>query len=297
MLPKIIVICGPTASGKSELAVNLAKKFNGEIVSADSRQIYRGMNIGTAKVPLDAKGFYKDIKHHLIDILDPVDLFSVVEYKKLAIETINKIIKLGKVPFLVGGAGLYIKAVTDNLEIPAVKPNQAIRKKLENKSESELFKMIENIDPETAQFIDKKNKRRLVRALEVFLVSGRKFSSLRNQGSPLFESLKIAPEIPKPALLKNIKKRVQMMIEQGLELEVKNLLEKFGWTPVLSQTISYQEWLFYFEKKLSLEETIEQIIKNTRHYAKRQLTWFKADPKIHWIKSESTGADLIQKFI
>lgn len=296
-LPKIIVVCGPTASGKSEMAVNLAGKFNGEIISADSRQIYRKMDIGTGKVALDQNGFYKNIKHHLINILEPVSLFNVSEYKKAAIEKINDIIKRGKVPFLVGGTGLYIKAVIDNLDIPKIKPNESLRKKLEQKSEKELFEMIENIDSETAEFIDKKNKRRLMRALEVFLVSGRKFSSLRNQGSPLFDVLRIGIEISKENLLKKIEKRVALMIEQGLESEARQLVDKFGWTPVLSQTISYQEWQKYFNCKSPREEIIKEIIKNSRDYAKRQLTWFKADGSIKWISSENEAKNLVSDFL
>jgi len=295
--PKLIVICGPTASGKSELAIKLAQKFNGEIISADARQIYQKMDIGTAKVMLDEQGYYQQIKHHLINILEPIKLFSVSEYKKLALIKINQILESGKTPFLVGGTGLYIKSITDNLEIPAVKPNEALRKKLEQKTTEDLFKMIEYIDPETAEFIDRKNKRRLIRALEVFLISGRKFSSLRNQGPPLFNSLLIAIDIKKEKLIKNISQRVELMIKQGLESEVRYLVDKYGWNLVLTQTIGYQEWKDYFENKITYDEVIKQITKNSLSYAKRQLTYFKAMKDIKWIKKEQEAYQLIKDFL
>ncbi len=296
-LPKLIVICGPTASGKSEIAVNLAQEFNGEIISADSRQIYQKMNIGTSKVPLNEKGFYKNIKHHLIDILEPMSLFNVSEYKKVALEKINEILKCGKVPFLVGGTGLYIKAVVYNLNIPEIKPNDTLRKKLAQKSTDELFKMIADTDPEAAEFIDKNNKLRLIRALEVFLVSGRKFSNLKNQGDSLFNTLQLGIKLEKEVLFKRIEERINTMIEKGLESEVRQLIDKFNWSPVLSQTIGYQEWQAYFEGKISIKEVIAQIIKNSRNYAKRQLTWFKADPNIKWISSYDEAKNLVSDFL
>ncbi len=296
-LPKLIVICGPTASGKSEIAVNLAQEFNGEIISADSRQIYQKMNIGTSKVPLDEKSFYKNIKHHLIDIMEPVSLFNVSEYKKIALEKINEVLKCDKVPFLVGGTGLYIKAVVYNLNIPEIKPNENLRKKLAQKSTNELFKMIADTDPETAEFIDKNNKLRLIRALEVFLVSGRKFSNLKNQGDSLFNTLQLGIKLEKEVLFKRIEERINTMIERGLESEVRQLIDKFNWSPVLSQTIGYQEWQAYFEGKISIKEVIAQIIKNSRNYAKRQLTWFKADPNIKWISSYEEAKNLVSNFL
>lgn len=290
---KLIVILGPTASGKTEMAIKLAKKFNGEIISADSRQIYKEMDIGTAK---PSKKEQKEVPHYLIDIVKPDEDFNVALYKKLALEKIKEIQKKEKIPFLVGGTGLYISAIVDNLEFPKIPPDKKLRKELEKKSNKELFKIYKKLDPEGAKYIDKNNKRRLIRAIEVCKNSGIPFWKQRKKKKPLFDILQIGIKINKKDLEKRIEKRVNEMVEKGLEKEVKNLFKKYKNAPVLN-TIGYQEWKDFFKGKVKKKELIKKIILHTKQYAKRQMTWFKRDKRIHWIKDYKEAEKLIEKFL
>jgi len=300
MKNKLIVILGHTASGKTDWAIRLAQRFNGEIISADSRQIYRGMDIGTAK-PLDIKG----IPHHLIDIINPDEDFSVAQYKKLARDSIEDINQRGKIPFLAGGTGLYIQSVIDNLDIPKVVPSKALRRKLEEKSAQELFEDLKRIDKKTAEIIDSKNKRRLIRALEVKLLSGISFVSAKKIGEPLFDTLQIGIKISREKLYRNIDKRVGEQIEQGLETEVKNiyneLLNKLPeeriWQLPSMSGICYQEFKEYFESKIDLAEVVKLIKLHNRQYARRQITWFKRDRRIHWLEKLEEAEKLIKEFL
>jgi tRNA dimethylallyltransferase len=302
--PKLIVILGQTASGKSDLAIKLAKKFKGEIVSADSRQVFKEMDIGTAKPIKIQKSKVKGQKsiiidgifHHLIDVVYPNEEFNVAIYKKLALKAIKDIQKRKKIPFLVGGTGLYLQAIVDNLEFPKVKPLRALRKKLEKKTAKELFEIYQKLDPEGVKFIDKKNKRRLIRAIEVCKKTKIPFWQQRKKGKPLFEVLQIGKKIEKEKLKKNIKMRVNKMIKMGLEKEVKNLVKKYGWTLPL-QTIGYQEWKDYFEGKIDKKEVERLICQHTLQFAKRQMSWFKRDKRIKWIKSYREAERLIRDFI
>jgi tRNA-2-methylthio-N6-dimethylallyladenosine synthase len=275
--PKLVVILGPTASGKTDLAIDLAKKFNGEIVAADSRTIYKEMDIGTAK-PKDLKG----IPHHLIDIVSPNEEFNVALYKQAAIKKINEVIERGRLPILVGGTGLYIKAVVENLDFPLVKADEKLRKKLEKKNLKELFGMYEKLDKEGSKIIDKKNKRRLIRAIEVSLSLKEPFFKERKK-EPAYDVLQIGTKVSKKELEKRIRKRVDQMIKQGLEKEARKLYKKYGFNIPPLQTIGYREWQDYFNKKENLENTIERIKVNTIKFAKRQMTWFKKDKTIKWI--------------
>jgi len=297
---KLIVILGPTASGKSDWAIKLAKKFNGEIISADSRQIYRGMDIGTAK-PLNQEG----IPHHLIDIVNPEEEFTVAQYKKIAIEKIEDIKLREKIPFLVGGTGLYIQSVVDNLEIPKVAPNQALRRKLEEKSAEELFEDLKRIDPKTAEAIDAKNKRRLIRALEVKILSGVSFVSAKQIAEPLFNTLQIGIKISREKLYKKIDKRVEEQIEQGLESEVRNIYEELAkkmpeekiWQLPSMTGLFCQEFKKYLEGKIDLAEVIRLIKLHHRQYARRQMSWFKRDKRIHWLEELEKAEKLIEEFL
>ena len=291
---KLIVISGCTATGKTSLAVNLAKKFKGEIISADSCQIYEKMNIGTAK---PEKKETKNIPYYLTDILPPDKNFNVAIYKKIAVQVIKEIQKNNKIPFLVGGTGLYIQAVVENLKFPQVLPQRAMRKKLERKTEKELFEIYKKLDPRGAKIIDKKNKRRLIRAIEVSKISGEPFWKQRKKGKPLFDVLEIGIKIEKEKLEKMIEKRVKKMIKQGLEKEVKKLIKEYGWIPSLQTTIGYQEWEDYFQGKIDKNEVKDLIIKNTIQFAKRQMTWFKRNKKIHWIKNQKQAEKLLKEFI
>ncbi|MDP2820781.1 MAG: tRNA (adenosine(37)-N6)-dimethylallyltransferase MiaA, partial [bacterium] len=298
---KLVVILGTTAAGKTDLAIKLAKDFNGEIVSADSRQIYKELDIGTAK-PKYRKNKKQEILignivHHFIDFIDLKKDFNVALYKKLAIEKIKEIQEKGKIPFLVGGTGLYISAIVDNLEFPKIIPDKKLRKKLEKKSVKELFKMYKKLDPQGAKTIEKGNKRRLVRAIEVSMLSDSVFSQIKSKGTPIFDILEIGIDIDKYKLRKAIYKRVVQMFESGLEKEVRKLAKKYGWENVNLQTIGYQEWKDYFDGKISKEE-LQQIIKNhTWQYARRQITWFKRDERINWIKNYSEAQKLFKNFL
>lgn len=307
-LPKILAIVGPTASGKSELAIKLAKELNGEIVSADSRQIYRGMDIGTAK-PFKQKSRIKyqeskiylsaGIPHHLIDIKNPDEDYTVAEYKRDAIKAIKNILKRGKLPILVGGTGLYVKAVAENLDIPHVKANRKLRRELEMelkaKGPNALFEKLVARDPEAAYVIDPRNPRRVIRALEVALTTGKPFTTQRKKGAPFFGATIIGIRLPRATLKTNIEKRVDEMILNGLVEETKTLYEKYGKCPPEAdgprtrafggkalEAIGYREIIDYLDGNISLAEAIRQIKINTRHYVKRQMTWFKKDKSVHW---------------
>ena len=272
---KLIVIVGPTASGKSELAVKLAKRFNGEVVSADSRQVYRGMDIGTGKI---TKKEMRGIPHYLIDVTSPKRRFTVTQYRKLAVLAINKIFKKNKIPILCGGTGFYIQAVIDGIAIPQVKPDWQLRKKLDKKSLKELYQQLLKLDPRRAGSIDKNNPRRLIRALEIVLKTKKTIRALEKNPLP-YPVLMIGVKLSKNELQKRIQKRVNKIIKQGLEKEAK----KFP-LPI----IGYQEWSSPNPKDL--------IIRHTLQYAKRQMTWFKKDKRIKWVKNYQQAEKLVKNF-
>jgi len=296
--PKIIVILGPTASGKSELAVKLAKKFNAEIISADSRQVYKGLDIGSGKI---TKKEMRGVPHHLLSITSPKATFTVAQYQKLAKKALQKIIKSGKLSILVGGTGLYIKAVVDNLEIPRVKPNPRLRKKLEKKLKENglnfLYQKLIKLDPEAGYIIDRHNPRRVIRALEITLQTKKPFSAQRKQGEKMFNALKIGLKLPPEELKETIEKRIEQMTKDGLIQEVKNLIKKYPTELPVFDAIGYREIINYIQGKISLEEAINQIKKNTWHYVKRQMTWFKKDKEIVWVANQKGAENLINKFL
>ena len=288
-LPKLIVILGSTVSGKTSLAIRLAKELGGEIVSADSRQIYKEMDIGTAK---PTKKEREVVPHHLVDIISPNQTFSVALYKKKALLTIKDIKKRGKIPFLVGGTGLYIQAVVDNLAFPKIAAQRALRNKLELKNKKELFQIYRKLDPQGAQLIDKENKRRLIRAIEVCKATGKPFWQQRKKEKPLLNTLQIGLKPSPQELEKKISKRTNQMIASGLEKETKALAKKYSRSPLL-QTIGYQEWF----GESSPKEIKENIKLHTLQFAKRQITWFKRDKRIHWIKNYSQAKKLVKAFL
>jgi tRNA dimethylallyltransferase len=306
--PKVIVILGQTATGKSNLAVKIAKKIStrggpasgwgAEIISADSRQIYRGMDIGTAK---PTKKELKAIPHYLINIKNPNEDYSVAEYKKDALNAINKVIASGKIPILVGGTGLYISAVVNNWEIPPIKENKKLRVKLEQKIKKDglkkVFDELVALDPETAYIVDPKNPRRVIRALEVAILTGKPFSGQRKKGKGLYKILMIGLKL-KPEILKNrINKRILEMIKDGLVKEVKNLVKKYDYRCRALDAIGYREIIDYLKKKITLEQAITQMQNNTWHYARRQMTWFKRDKKIKWFPSPSSARAAIPRLL
>ncbi len=316
ILPRVIVILGPTASGKSDLAIKLAKKFDGEIISADSRQIYRSLNIGSGKI---TKKEMQGIPHHLIDIKNPNQDYTVAEYKRDCLKVIKKVLHKNKLPILIGGTGLYIKAVIDNLEIPEVKPNPDLRKKLEKELKEKglnyLYEKLIKLDPEAAHIIDKYNPRRVIRALEITLQTKKPFSAQRKQGEKLFNALQIGINVPSEKLKERIEKRVNQMVKKGLVREVENLLKKYPAELPVFDAIGYREIINYLKdtdkyglklintdisinqlnqyKSANLKEVIELIKKNTWQYAKRQMTWFKKDKEIHWIRNKREAFRLL----
>lgn len=297
-MQKLIVIIGPTASGKSDLAVKIAKEFNGEIISADSRQVYRGMDIGTAK---PGKKELAAIKHYLIDIRDPDQDYSAGRYKKDAIRAIDKTIKVGKIPILIGGTGLYIDAVVKNLEFPKVKENKKLRARLEREIREKgldfVFKKLVDLDPEAAYIVDPQNPRRVVRALEVALISGKPFSAQRRTGRPLYDALEIGINVPPKVLKEKIAKRIEQMVKNGLVDEAEDLVRKHGPNCKVLDAIGYREITDYLKGEISLAEAMEQMKKNTWHYAKRQMTWFKKDKSIKWISDPREAEPLILEFL
>lgn len=296
--PKIGVIVGPTASGKSELAIQLARKFGGEIISADSRQIYRGMDVGTAKPSAKERAA---VPHYLTDVRDPDELYTAAEYKRDALREIREILAKKKLPILVGGTGLYISAVVDNLDIPKVKPNQKLRAKLEEELRAKglpaLAKTLLRLDPETASIVDMKNPRRVIRALEVARATRRPFTAQRKKSKPLFEVLKIGIALPKEELWRKIEARVDMMMQKGLVEEVKGLVSKYGERCPALDAIGYREIIDYLKGKTTLAAAVELTKRHTRAYAKRQMTWFKKDKGVVWVRNPRSAGVLAKNFL
>ena len=291
---KLIVVLGQTAVGKTALSIKLAKMFNGEIVSADSRQVYKGLDIGTGKV---SKKEMQGIPHHLIDVASPKRTFTIAQYKKLAMKAIEKIFKKGKIPFLVGGSPFYLRAVIEGLEFPKVKPDWELRKKLEKLSEEKLFEMLKKIDKERAKSIDKKNKRRLIRAIEIALKTKKPVPPLKVKKPP-FEILIIGIKKEKEELKKLIKKRLLKRLKQGLVKEVKNLRKSgISWKRLESFGLEYKFVAQYLQGKLAYQEMVEKLQKEIEKFAKRQMTWFKKFKNIHWIKTEKEAKKLVDSFL
>ncbi len=291
---KLIVILGPTASGKTELSVKLAKRFNGEVVSADSRQVYKGMNIGTGKI---TKKEMRGIPHYLLNVTSPKKRFTVAEYKILAERAIAKIQKKNKVPFLVGGTGFYVQAVADNIKIPAIKPDWKLRAKLGKKSVSELHRMLKKLDPTRAKSIDKNNPRRLIRALEIVLKSKRPIPPL-SQNKPNFEALFLGVKRGKKELEKLIEKRLSKRLKAGMIDEVKKLRKSgVSWKRLEEFGLEYRYIACYLQNKISYKQMTERLQKEIEHYAKRQMTWFKRDKRIKWVKKYSQVEELVKRFL
>ncbi|MDD5639790.1 MAG: tRNA (adenosine(37)-N6)-dimethylallyltransferase MiaA [Candidatus Pacebacteria bacterium] len=300
-LQKLIVILGATATGKTDLGIWLAKKYNGEIVSADSRLVYREMNIGTAKPKNESTSTFESggIKHYMIDIVSLKKTYNAAIYKKEAIKKIKLIQKKGKIPFLVGGTGLYIDGIVKNIDFPEIKPDEKTRLELESKTLEELIDEYKKLDPVGAKNIDCKNKRRLVRAIEVCKLTGKSFWENRCLEEPVFDCLEIGIKVKKEELLKRIEKRVLKMVKNGLRNEAEKLIKKYGNIPPL-QTIGYQEWRGSFGKEISkkeLKEIEERIVINTNKFAKRQMTWLKRDKEINWIENKKEAEKMIKEFL
>ncbi len=294
-IPLLVVIAGPTAVGKTDLCINLAKKYKTEILSCDSRQFYKEMSIGTAK-PNQAQ--LSQVKHHLINNLSVKDDYNISKYEEDSIELLEKLFKIHKIVFMTGGSGLYIDAVCDGIDFFPV-PTPKLRKSLHNLYKNEGIKPLQDklkiLDEEYSTLIDMQNPMRLIRALEVCITTGEKYSDLRinKPKQRNFNILKICINTEKNILHKSIEQRVDIMIENGLLNEVKKLKQYRGLNAL--KTMGYKEMFEYLDGNISLEQAITDIKTNTRRYAKRQLTWFKKDLAYNWFKKEDV--DLIIKLI
>ncbi len=286
--PKVIVIVGPTASGKTALSIELAKKINGEIVSCDSMQIYKDMNIGSAKPTTEEM---QGIKHYLIDEVEPTQRFSVAEYKKRAEQAIEEIIKKGKTPIIVGGTGLYANSLIYGIEFDQIKFDEKYRNKLMQEAETEeglqkLYEQAKKIDPKAMEKISFNDKKRIIRVLEIFHSTGKTKTQqeIESRKKELKYNYKVfAINIERQKLYERINKRVDIMIAQGLIDEVKHILKKYKEFPTAMQAIGYKEVVEYLNGSITKDEAIEKIKQESRRYAKRQITWFKRIEDIIWL--------------
>lgn len=276
---KVIAVVGATASGKTAYAVELARRVNGEIISADSRLVYKGLDIGTAKPDMDERF---GIPHYMIDIVEPEVDYSVGLYANEARNIIEDIISRGKIPVIAGGTGLYFRILLENYALPKINPDYELRETLSKLSFAELYEMLVNLDAEAAKLVVQNDKRRAVRFIEIVKLTGSPVSEARGLKEPEFEVEWIGLNYPREELYDRINRRVDLMIEQGLVDETKNLLAKHGRINNIINTIGYREITFYLDGELTLEEAKDKLKQNTRNYAKRQLTWFRKNPDIKW---------------
>jgi tRNA dimethylallyltransferase len=296
----LILIVGPTAVGKTELAIQLAERLNGEIVSADSRLFYRGMDIGTAKPSREEQA---RVPHHLIDIANPDEILSLAVFQQMAHEIIADIHTRNKIPFLVGGTGQYVRAVTEGWTPPEVKPDEHLRSELEKQKDENgiywLHEKLKELDPIAAEKIDARNFRRTIRALEVIMTTGKKFSEQRGQVDSPYHLITIGLIRPRAELYARVDARIDAMFANGFLDEVQGLLES-GYSPTLPtmSAIGYRECIEVLEGKITLEDAKQAIRRMTRIFVRRQANWFKeSDPNIHWYQVKDGVVDEIEKNI
>jgi tRNA dimethylallyltransferase len=286
--PALIVICGATATGKTGLAIKLAQHLNSVILSADSRQVYREMDIATAK-PTAAE--QSVVPHYFVNTHEPSDMLTVAEYQTDAQNSIRSFHQKGISPLLVGGTGLYIKSIVRGMKIPRVAPQPLLRQQLEAIDQSILHAMLRQVDPDTK--IHGNDRNRTLRALEVFYVTGRSITSQQGEAPPSYRIIQIGLDCP--SLEQRIRQRARQMIEMGWEQEVRDLINKYGWELPNLDTLGYAEMRQYLKGEISLAEAIELTILHTRQFAKRQRTWFRGIPEIIWLNSEDP--DLLEQAI
>lgn len=299
MKPKVIVIVGPTASGKTDVSIELAKKINGEIISADSMQIYKYMNIGTAK---PTKEEMQGIKHYMLDVVEPDETFNVSKYKKMAEDAIEEILSKGKTPIIVGGTGLYINTLVNGIEFLEVEGDTKYREMLVKKGLEEGAEVLHNelkkIDPESAEIIDANNIRRVARALEIYKTTGKTKTQLdlESRKEVKFDYLMFGLDWEREVLYSRINQRVDIMVKSGLIEEVKWLMQNYKISSTAMQGIDYKEVIEYLNGDITFEEMVEKLKIETRHYAKRQLTWFRRDNRIKWVTKENAVDEIISCF-
>jgi tRNA dimethylallyltransferase len=286
---KVIAIVGPTAVGKTALSLEIAEKFSAEIINADAMQIYKGMDIGTAKLPLSQR---RGIVHHQIDVLDPSEEANVSQYQKQSREIINNLLSKNVQPILVGGSGLYVNSVLEDLEFPGT--NLEVRAKyeeiLDEKGVEALFQMLKEIDPKAAENILPNNARKIVRALEVNEITGKAFNAKLPEPSPIFSDVRIALDMPRDLLDQRIIDRVHQMFEDGFVDEVKRIEKNLRLGKTAFRALGYSQVLSLLSGEISEDEAITLTINATKKFARRQLSWFRRDPLIHWL--DATSPDL-----
>ena len=298
--PPLILIVGPTAVGKTELAIQLAERLNGEIVSADSRLFYRGMDIGTAKPTPEEQA---RVPHHLIDIADPDEILSLAVFQRKAQDAIADIHTRNKIPFLVGGTGQFIRAVTEGWTPPEVEPDERLRSELERMKEEKgiywLYEKLQGLDPVAADKIDARNYRRTIRALEVIMTTGKKFSEQRGQSKSPYQLITIGLTRPRTELYERVDKRIDAMFANGFLEEVRTLLAR-GYSPALPtmSAIGYRECVRVIKGELSEEQAKSEIRRITRVFVRRQANWFKeSDPNIRWFRVEAGIVEEIHLYV
>jgi tRNA dimethylallyltransferase len=295
---KLVVVAGPTASGKSGLGITLARTFNGEIVSADSRQVYRGLNIGSAKVTPAEQAL---IPHHLLDVVDPAEVYTVARFQQDAIAAIDAILARKHQPFLVGGSPHYIQAVVDHLDIPPIPPQPELRLELEAQSFNELLTELEQRDPACAATIDRQNRRRVIRALEVCRVTGQPFSTQRRVAAPLYDCLLLAIDWPRQELYARIDARVDERMAQGMVEEVRQLLARgISHERLESFGLEYRFISRLLRGDFVSESAMVERLKFSIHdFTRRQLTWFRKDTRIIWLDAHqlSSACEHVQRFL
>lgn len=302
----LVVIVGPTAVGKTKMAIELALRLGGEVVTADSMQVYKGLDIGTDK-PTAAER--KGVPHHLIDIVEPDQRFNVAQYQKLAHETIQEVHRRGKLPILSGGTGLYVKAVLDEFLFPDEGADYALRAALQKEAKERgpewLHQRLAEIDPLTARRLHPNDVRRVIRAIEVYETTGKPLSQhleTAGRSEPRYRTAMIGLTRPRPVLYQRINQRVDRQINSGLVEEVRRLMQQYGDLPVARQALGYKEIAAYLRGETSFERAVELLKRNTRRYAKRQFTWFRRDPRIVWFDLEKLApferaVDILEAFI
>ncbi len=277
--PKVIAIVGATASGKTAYSIELAKQIDGEIISCDSRLIYKGFDIGTAK---PSKEEQCGIPHYMIDIVEPEFEYSAGLYKQQAKEKINEILAKGKTPIITGGTGLYIDILLKNYDLPQIEADKNLREELKNLENTEIYSILEKLDKTGAETIDKNDRKKLIRAIEIVKKTGKPLNNVRSIGESEYDIEWLGRNFDRKTLYSRIDKRVDIMIKAGLVEETKRLLNQHGRIPNLINTIGYREILGYIDNLYSLDEACDLLKKNTRNYAKRQLTWFRKNESIKW---------------
>ncbi len=290
---KLIIVAGPTASGKSDLAIRLARKFGGEIVSADSRQVYRSMDIGTGKV---TKAEQKLVRHWMLDVASPTRQYSVARFQRDAAKAIRDIARRGKLPIICGGTGFWIDALVYGQSLPDVKPDAKLRARLSKLGTEELFTRLQKLDPDRAATIDRHNPVRLIRALEIFMATGRPVPARRN-GSP-YEPLYLGISIPKERLVRRIEKRLDARLETGMVGEVRRLhAGGVSWKRLKSFGLEYRWVVRYLQDATSRQGMRDGLLRDIVAYSKRQMTWFRRNPDIRWITSFAQASGPVRRFL